>query len=144
MSTREIIKTVRYKAGYIVRTERFTGEEYGVPEGESFTMRSAFTPEGELIGLPRDARALMVKRGIQPEKSKPDHSVCSIGFCEREQKWYGWSHRAICGFGIGDKLFEAYLEGADDHTPFIAHGTQTIETLEQARQAAVNFAESIS
>lgn len=27
--------------------------------------------------------------------------VARIGFCESEQKWYGWSHRAIFGFGIG-------------------------------------------
>jgi len=27
--------------------------------------------------------------------------TCCVGFNEKEQKWYGWSHRAICGFGIG-------------------------------------------
>lgn len=31
------------------------------------------------------------------EKSK----VCSVGWSEQNQKWYGWSHRAIYGFGIG-------------------------------------------
>jgi len=35
------------------------------------------------------------------EKISPDHSVYSIGFNEKEQKWYGWSHRACNGFGIG-------------------------------------------
>ena len=30
--------------------------------------------------------------------------TCSIGFCQREQKWYGWSHRAIYGFGIGSTI----------------------------------------
>lgn len=34
------------------------------------------------------------------ETGKP----CNIGFCEKEQKWYGWSHRAICGFGVGSKI----------------------------------------
>ena len=33
-----------------------------------------------------------------------DSSVISIGFNEKEQKWYGWSHRAIFGFGIGSKV----------------------------------------
>lgn len=28
----------------------------------------------------------------------------NIGFSEKEQKWYGWSHRAIYGFGIGSKV----------------------------------------
>lgn len=39
--------------------------------------------------------------GIVPELRKPDHRVPSIGFSEKEQKWYGWSHRAIYGFGVG-------------------------------------------
>ena len=26
------------------------------------------------------------------------------GWSEKEQKWYGWSHRAIFGFGIGSKV----------------------------------------
>lgn len=28
----------------------------------------------------------------------------NIGFSEDEQKWYGWSHRAIYGFGIGSEV----------------------------------------
>ena len=28
----------------------------------------------------------------------------SIGFDEKEQKWYGWSHRAMFGFGIGSTV----------------------------------------
>lgn len=27
-----------------------------------------------------------------------------LGFNPKEQKWYGWSHRAIYGFGIGSKV----------------------------------------
>lgn len=141
---RETISTRRYKAGYEVRTERFVGQEYGVPDGESFIMKSAFTPEGHYIGNPRDAFRLIVKRGIKPQLRTEHSKTCSIGFCERENKWYGWSHRGICGFGIGDKLFEELVEGADDHTPFVEHGHKTIETLDEARQAASNFAESIS
>jgi len=35
------------------------------------------------------------------EKVSPDHCVYTIGFNEKEQKWFGWSHRAIFGFGVG-------------------------------------------
>lgn len=28
----------------------------------------------------------------------------NIGFSEEEQLWYGWSHRAMYGFGIGSKV----------------------------------------
>lgn len=44
------------------------------------------------------------EHGIVPEKIKPEYSVCSIGFSEKEQKWYGWSHRAIYGFGVGSQV----------------------------------------
>jgi len=30
--------------------------------------------------------------------------VACIGWCGDEQKWYGWSHRAIYGFGIGSEV----------------------------------------
>lgn len=31
-------------------------------------------------------------------------TISNIGFSEKEQKWYGWSHRAFFGFGIGSKV----------------------------------------
>lgn len=34
------------------------------------------------------------------QKSK----VCSIGWSPSEQKWYGWSHRAISGFVVGSEV----------------------------------------
>lgn len=66
----------------------------------------------------------------------------SIGFSEENQTWYGWSHRACVGFKIGDKIFDA--DFGDENTPFIKHGSKTIKTLDQAKQAAKNFADYIS
>lgn len=80
-----------YKAGYNVFIENY---EWG-------EMKRAYTPEGLYIGNPKDAHFLCKKKGIAPEFSREDHTICSIGFCGTEQKWYGWSHRAIFGFGIG-------------------------------------------
>jgi len=139
----ELIKERKYKLGYVIRTQRYSGAEYGVPDGETFVMNSAYTPEGLYIGDSRMARQL-ARRGIKPELRTEHSETCSIGFCDRDQKWYGWSHRAICGFAIGDMLFEEDFEGADDFTPYILHGNTIIETLEQARQSAANFAESVS
>ena len=51
-------------------------------------------------------------------------------------KWYGWSHRAVYGFGIGDKVKKgdcAYI----DHV-------YTIKTDDQARETAEAFADSVS
>lgn len=32
------------------------------------------------------------------------YGVCSIGFNEKKELWYGWSHRAICSFGVGSTM----------------------------------------
>ena len=51
-------------------------------------------------------------------------------------KWYGWSHRAVYGFGIGDKVKkgDSGYKGKE----------YTIETEAQAKKAAEDFAESVS
>lgn len=97
----EVINVRRYKVGYEIRTEQLTEEEAGgIPGG--MVIKSAYTTDGgHYIGTSRWAHRLMAVRGIKPELAKPDHKTCSIGFCSREQKWYGWSHRAMFGFGIG-------------------------------------------
>ena len=67
------------------------------------------------------------KHGIKSEKSDPSHSVHSIGFSEKEQKWYGWSHRAIKSFCIGS-----------------AYKNKTASTIAQAKQFAIAFANDAS
>jgi hypothetical protein len=67
-------------------------------------MKSAYTPDGAYLGDSVWAYRLCKVRGIKPELRTPHSNVCSIGFCEREQKWYGWSHRAMWGFGVGDSV----------------------------------------
>lgn len=44
----------------------------------------------------------LIKRGINQIQSYDGNTAC-LGFNEDEQKWYGWSHRAIYGFGIGSE-----------------------------------------
>jgi len=58
--------------------------------------------DGSYIGLPDYAQQLE-DRGIAPQ-AMPGNAVASIGFCEAENKWYGWSHRAIFGFGVGSSV----------------------------------------
>ncbi len=99
---KEIKHVRRYKAGYEVRTMLIDGKEAGgCPD---FEMKSAYTPDGMYIGDPKWAYRLIVRRGIKPEVAEKSHTCCSFGFCEREQKWYGWSHRSIYGFGIGSEV----------------------------------------
>lgn len=72
-------------------------------EGFDATITSAYTLDGHYIG-DEDWAKRLEELGIAPTIRTAQASVCSIGFCEREQKWYGWSHRAIFGFGIGSTV----------------------------------------
>lgn len=90
------------------------------------------TKSGEYLGSIRDAYALI---------ELTDLTRCT-GWNEKEQKAYGWSHRAKVGFGIGDKLFdENYGDGS---TLYTEHGSVTIQTKEQAIESAARFAASVS
>lgn len=41
---------------------------------------------------------------IKGEKREPDHVAQSFGKSDADGKWYGWSHRAVYGFGVGDEV----------------------------------------
>lgn len=51
-----------------------------------------------------DSLNFLLKRGITEQiqncNNEPKNTA-NIGFNPLEQKWYGWSHRAIYGFGVG-------------------------------------------
>ena len=107
----QVTKVRNYRAGYQIRYEQLTAEEAGVEGG--MELKFAYTPEGHYIGSSRWAHRLTVKWGIKPQLRQDPKNMdansgrgypCSIGFCEHEQKWYGWSHRAIYGFGVGDRV----------------------------------------
>jgi len=136
---KEVIRTRKYKVGYELRTGIVDASDYG---GKDFEMTKAFNVDGEYIGDSKMAHYLCKKRGIKPELIDNAHNVCSIGFCDTDNKWYGWSHRAICGFGVGNMIFEERF--GDDNTPFISHGDKEILTFDDARVSASNFARYVS
>lgn len=67
-------------------------------------MQSCYTLAGDYIGDIDWARRICGEFGVAPEKATPSHNTCSIGFSTKDQKWYGWSHRAMRGFGIGSEV----------------------------------------
>lgn len=70
----------------------------------SIEMEVAYNHQDKYIGMVEDAEQLCNVRGIIPEVIDDTHNVCSIGYCPKEDKWYGWSHRAIFGFGVGSEV----------------------------------------
>ncbi len=145
----KVLKQRNYKAGYVVQDELVShGGSKDLP------MKVAYNTNGDYIGNPRDAYRLCKKRGIAPELRTKDSKTCSIGFNEKEQKWYGWSHRAIFGFGIGSKVkkgdctnssgyTDEYLEEHPEASKALPVGFGA-KTLEDAKKMAMAFSESVS
>ena len=146
----KVLRQTHFKAGYITETRLMNGEPFG---GKDFKMKVALTPEGDYIGEPRFAYRLCKRRGIKPEKADPTDNVCSIGFCEAEQKWYGWSHRALCGFGIGSIVKEGDCTASSGWTEeYLSLHPEcdlslpvgyTATTLAEAKRMAIAFADSV-
>ena len=160
--TRKLLKTWKYKVGYHVRYYEHS-EEAGLENGDTMIMRSAFTPIGHYIGSPRDARFLILKKGLDPETIQPLRNdpngnggfglTAQIGFNDEEQKWYGWSHRAIYGFGVGDAVKEGdvcstsgwtdeYLADHPEDDLSLPVGFRA-DSLIDAQKMAIAFAEGV-
>ncbi len=136
--------------GYVLRNEewRMDNEEAWVP------ILAAYNLQGQYIGSSDDATHLCNNLGVLPELADPEHSVCSIGFCHLQQRWYGWSHRAIRGFGVGDVAIEEDLctesgwedgvlpDGTVDPLP-VPVGFEA-KTLDDAKAMARAFAAAVS
>jgi len=115
----------------------------------------SFSKEGDWIGSTRWAYRLVHRYGIEHfEKTKPEHEICSIGFAPKSQKWFGWSHRAIYGFQVGDIVEEGDLTASSGMTEegeklfpednlSLPIGFEA-RTLEDCKRMATAFAMSVS
>lgn len=108
--------------------------------------------DGVYIGDIKFAKQLE-KLGIKPEPIL-DGEVCSIGFSSKDNKWYGWSHRAMYGFKIGDIVkkgdcctssgyTDEYLKEHPEEDTILPIGFEA-KTLDDAKKMAIVFAESVS
>jgi hypothetical protein len=136
-------------AEFIVKIELF-GEETGRP----VTMISFYAQDGGYIGNVDGFKRLVDHWGILPEKAEAKDKVCSIGKSFKDGKWYGWSHRAICGFQIGDVvkegdccatsgLVESYLAEHPEENKALLIGFEA-KTEEDCKKMAIAFADSVS
>ena len=135
------MKTRRYKAGYVVHQGvwKHSNNDLWTP------MKWAENLFGDYIGSSADAYHLCNRLGIPFPLPIREGGVCQIGFNPEEEKWYGWSHRAIHGFGIGDKVTSKKHLCAD--TQFEGEGGLPVgfeaKTLEDAKLMAIAFAKAV-
>ena len=148
---KKLLKVRKYKIGYEVRTELLNEKMTG---NSDLTMKSAYNNKGDYIGSSRTAYRLCFNYGILPEKIDPEHNVCSIGFSKKNNKWYGWSHRTLYGFKIGDTVkkgdccassgsIEEYLKEHPEEDTSLPIGFEA-KTLEDCKKMAIAFAHSVS
>lgn len=100
-------------------------------------MPSAYNFNNKYIGNIEDADFLCKELGIRPETISDKHSVCSIGYSEKDEKYYGWSHRAIHGFKIGDKV-----KKGDVAAEYLEIGFEA-KTKEDTKEMAIAFAKGV-
>ena len=112
------------------------------------------TVDGGYIGDQVFYDLLVKNRGlILIQKTQKFYTTCSIGYSPKENKWYGWSHRAIHGFTIGDVvkkgdltndsgLVEEYRIQHPDEDYSLPVGFKA-ETLNDAKRMAIAFAEAV-
>ncbi len=131
----------RHYPGYHYERSLIEGSEFGGPD---FIMICCYSDyDGGYMGDAAWARYITKRLGISKvQKAFDKHKTCSIGFHKGEQKWYGWSHRSVVGFGIGNKIFDEDY-GSDD-TLFIEHGKEEIKNMEDAKLSAMLFADYVS
>jgi len=131
----------------IVTKDGYHLKHYSVlmPDGTRRLVVNAYNAHGQYIGPESVAIALVEQFGIVPEYAEPkDDEQCTIGFNKKDQRWYGWGMGSIAGFGIGDMLFDPQWAVENNHInvrilPW-KMGWIQIETLEEAKQAAIRYA----
>lgn len=144
-----------YRADVLELLQKYYDVKWKKTPNDSDSMwHSAYSKiDGGYVGRPEDAYRYF-QQGIRDiQKSDTAHKVCSIGFLPEKQRWVGWSHRAMCSFGVGDIVkkgdccassgwTEEYLKTHDD--PYVLPVGFEAKTLQDARRMAIAFAESVS
>ncbi len=116
----------------------------------TFTIpNSAGRAEVDVPFLETSQRDLAKKYGIERfEFPSPESSIRHIGFAPKTQKWYGWSHRAIFGFKVGDRVKPGDVIAPDPEYPPLRGESLpvgfTAKTLDDARRMAAAFALAVS
>ena len=146
---------------YLEKVSYTVERDYGF--GKSMVYESKF--DGSYIthvGMEKNVKFL-ADREITEELTH------GVGFSPKDRKWYGWSHRAIFGFGIGSTCKKGDIhyvastpeELIDDYANFYADisketaeryraevkcgkGEWIASTMEEAKQMAKDFNSGVS
>ena len=115
-----------------MRLQNYLTEEFELPHisGNSKLKTDIRPEERSFKNLPRDGK------GKSKVKFQDWLGIKSNGSKGTDGKYYGWSHRAVAGFKVGDtvKKGDVVYQGKE----------YTIDSDEQAQQVAKQFANEVS
>lgn len=115
------------------------GSRQATKQDDSMELKGYYSKQnGSYIGDAARVYRLVTKFGITEFFSCSGEAkrTASIGWSPKNQKWYGWSHRALAGFGIGSERVEG-------HIAFDEYGYMKAKTLKDAKLMAEQFARDI-
>ena len=98
----ECIKAIEQNTGLKVDTHKFG------PNDEYTLENSCMSPDGQYVG-DIERGWWYYKNGLRATKGSYPH----VAWSKKAKQWVGYSHRAACAFGKGDKLFNADWIPAD-------------------------------
>ena len=122
MNTKEYLDKVAYKDTIDICMDGKLSDVYLSKFDDSYITH---------IGLEKSVKYLA-------DKEITDNLTHGVGFSPKDNKWYGWSHRAIYGFEVGSKCKKGDCHYTEDK------GEWTAKTMEDAKQMAVDFNEGVS
>lgn len=103
------------------------------------------------FGSPRLLREgqkeLALKYGIETfDFPTPDSEIRHIGYAPKSKKWYGWSHRAVFGFTVGDTVKKGdVIANTSEYSGRLALPIGfTAKTMADAKRMAAAFAIAVS
>lgn len=82
----------------------------------------------------------------QFEFPSPDSTIRHMGYSPSRRKWYGWSHRAVAGFGVGSTVRkgDVIADTSEFAGPTSLPVGFTAKTLADARRMAAAFAMAVA
>lgn len=118
-------------------------------------MQEIRTMDNKYVGVLNDAQIKsLFSQGILPETDFRNNNVVSIGKSYKDNRWYGWSHRAMCGFSVGDTVKEGDCTASSGWTQeHLAKNPEkdlslpvgfVAKTDEDAKRMAIAYADSVS
>lgn len=129
------------KGRFVIKTQQYSGDMYGLSGSETFEMKSAYTHDGNYIGNVEDAEYICNTKGIHPQLVTEGNNTCSIGKSDKDGKWYGWSHRAMFGFKKGSVIKSGDIGFQEDRN---FGASYILKSEEDAKNMAMLFAEDVS